>query len=97
MKDTVNMKDNLSVEKQLEHPLPGELLIARHCLVSRDIRDGSRSPECDRVQSGQVAVVVNCHSIGKQLRLLVLVHDKLMLFSHKPHRVTLNWAKVSST
>ncbi len=96
MKAVAIVAYNLPSEyKVLKLPRPGDLLVAKQDMKSRVINNGFwiAWPEGPVMRIGEQGLVVHAFMHESKYRMVVMVGDRLMRFSQKPHCVALNWER----
>lgn len=72
-------------------PNPGDLVVTRRAMRAW-VGDNERGHDGHRVDTGRTAIVLQRWRVGNQVRLRVIVDGKVVVFSHSPHCVSLNWS-----
>lgn len=75
--------------------LPGDVVVVQHEMRAW-VSDTERGNDGDWVRPGDIGFVVETWTVGNQVRLRVLINDRLAVFSNPPHTVRLNWRKVAA-
>lgn len=75
--------------------VPGDIVVVQRKMRAW-VSDLERGTDGAWVRPGDVGLIVETWSVGNQVRLRLLISDRLVVFSNPPHTVHLNWRQVAT-